>query len=126
MVFEIQPQPGNRRQLTQAVLQIIQLLNMVNAELARILHCRCEDIGPLANARSTLQPDTQAWQHAEQLVHFYQLLYRYKQGDGVAMQHWFRSRHNTLGNTPHLLIVDADDLEQVIALLQAELESQPA
>ncbi len=49
------------RRMTQAVLQAADLLGLYNAELARILGLMCDDIGRIASARDTLQPDTEAW-----------------------------------------------------------------
>lgn len=50
-VIEINTDTKNQRKLTQAVLQIIQILDLLHAELARILHLQCPDIGLMANAK---------------------------------------------------------------------------
>ena len=61
MVFEIKTAVDDPRSLPLSVLQIIALLDLYQAELARILHLRCSDIGELAAAQRYLEPDTEAW-----------------------------------------------------------------
>jgi hypothetical protein len=100
------------------VLQIIALLGLFQAELARVLHLKCGDIGELAAARRCLEPDTEAWQQALLLVRCYRALYASMAGDGVAMQHWLRVENETLGGVPHLLIVDDDRLQEVVMYLE--------
>ena len=118
MVFEIKPEAGDPRGLTRSVLQIIALLDMYQAELARILHLNCGDIGELASAQRYLEPGTGAWGQAQLFVRFYRALYIKKNGDGVAMRHWLRVGHKELGGVPHLLIVDKDRLSDVVAYLE--------
>ena len=86
MVFEIGSIPDEPRRLTQAVLQITELLGLYQAELARVLGIKCGDIGQLSSGRQNLQPNTDAWRRATRFVRFYRLLYRYRSGDGVAMR----------------------------------------
>ncbi len=119
MVFEIKTAVDDARSLSQAVLQIITLLGLYQAELARVLHLKCADIGELAAARWCLEPGTDAWQQALLFVRFYQALFVSMQGDGVAMRHWLRVEHAGLGGVPHLLIVDADRLQEVVTYLEA-------
>jgi len=111
------------RKLTQSVLQASQLLGMYQAELARILHCQCGDIGELANARAQLQPDTRSWHEAEKFIDFFDRLYRLHDGDAVAMHHWLRAENPRLGGVPLLLMVDELRLDQVLAFLQSPLGS---
>lgn len=118
MVFEIVTVPDDPRRLTQCVLQITALLDMYQAELARVLGVHCGDIGQLAGGQQCLQPATQAWTRARLFVRFYQLLYRHMDGDGVAMRHWLRVEQQQLAGMPHRLIVDDARLGDVVALLQ--------
>jgi hypothetical protein len=112
--------PGNEpRKLTQAVLQITTLLDLYQAELARVLRLKCGDIGQLASASRCLEPGTEAWDQALLYMRFYQALYTVMHGDGVAMRHWLRIRNDRLGGVPHLLIVDEDRLQQVVRYLEA-------
>jgi len=39
-------------------------------------------------------------------------------GGGVAMRHWLRVEDEALGGVPHLLIVDADRLQEVVIYLE--------
>ncbi|MBT8118024.1 MAG: hypothetical protein KJO66_09335 [Gammaproteobacteria bacterium] len=118
MVFEIASIPGEPRRLTQTVLQITAMLDLYQAELARVLGIQCGDIGQLASGRQCLQPDSNAWDRATQFVHFYQLLFRRMAGDGVAMRHWLRIEDRQLEAVPHRLIVDEDRLGDVVACLE--------
>lgn len=120
MVFEIKA-AADARDLTRSVLQIIALLDLYQAELARILHLRCADIGELASAQRYLEPGTVAWERALLLVRFYRALYARKNGDGVAMRHWLRVEHRVLGGVPHLMIVDNDRLAAVVTYLEGRL-----
>jgi hypothetical protein len=118
MVFEIRLNTTEPRQLTRSVLQIIALLDMYQAELARVLQLQCADIGELSSAQRCLDPGSRSWKQAQLFVRFYQLLYDRMSGDGVAMRHWLRVRNDVLGNTPHLLIVDEGRLEEVVGYLE--------
>lgn len=106
------------RSLTQGVLQAAELLGMYQAELARILHCQCGDIGELAHARQQLQPATTRWRQAETFIRFFEALYRMQSGDAVAMHHWLRAENPQLGGVPLLLMVDELRLDDVLGFLQ--------
>ena len=118
MVFEIAAETADPRKLTQSVLQIIALLDMYQAELARVLRLKCGDIGELACAQRCLETGTEHWQQALLLVRFYRLLYDRMNGVGVAMRPWLRVEIAGLGGVPHLLIVDDDRLEDVVRYLE--------
>jgi len=126
VVFEITADIDDSRGLTCAVLQITALLGLYQAELARVLRLKCGDIGELASARRCLEPDTQAWEQALLFVRFYRALYTKMDGDGVAMRHWLRVEDEALGGVPHLLIVDADRLQEVVIYLERYLQSSDA
>jgi hypothetical protein len=117
--IEISAPSDDPRQRTQAVLQVIDMLDLYQAELARILGLQCGDIGQLANAQKLLQADSTAWVQAERLIRFYRLLYVHTNGDGVAMRHWLRRMNSQFQQTPHLMLVDEDRLMELINFLQA-------
>lgn len=102
------------RKLTQAVLKITTLLDMCQAELARVLHLQCDDIGILANGKTCLEPDTPAWYQAELFVRLYHVLYEMMQGDGVSMCHWLRVDQKAVSGIPHRLIVDDDQIKYLV------------
>lgn len=102
------------RRLTQAVLQITELLGLFQAELARILYLNCGDVGQLASGRCCLEPGTVAWQQARLFVRLQQALFTLQDGDGVAMRHWLRVPHPVLGGVPHLLLVDDGRLDDMV------------
>jgi hypothetical protein len=118
MVFEIASIPVEPRKLTQTVLQITAMLDLYQAELARVLGIQCGDIGQLASGRQCLQPDTEVWARATQFVRFYQLLFRRMAGDGVAMRHWLRIEDRQLEAVPHRLLVDEGRLHDVVECLE--------
>jgi len=74
-VFEIASVPAQPRKLTRCILQITALLDMFQAELARVPGVCCGDIGLLASGRQCLQPATASWSRAAGFVRFYQLLF---------------------------------------------------
>jgi len=120
MVFEIEPVPDDPLRLTQVVLQITTMLDMYQAELARILGIKCGDIGQLSSGKQCLQPGTDAWRRALLFVHFYRLLFKQMNGDGIAMRHWLRIDNRQLEGVPHLLIVDDDRLPDVVDCLERD------
>lgn len=103
--------------LTQSVLQIAELLGLNRAELSRLLHLKCGDVGQLGAARETLEPGSQSWQQALLLVRFYRTLHATMRGDGVAMWRWLRMPNAALRGVPLMLLVDEDRLAQVLDFL---------
>lgn len=95
------------------------MLDLYQAELARVLHLKCGDIGELASARRSLVTGTESWKQALLLVQFYRLLYDRMNGDGIAMRHWLRVENTALGAVPHLMIVDDDRLMDVVSYLES-------
>jgi hypothetical protein len=118
LVYQIAEKFDEPRRLTQAVLQIVDMLGLYQAELARVLRLKCGDIGRLAAAQQCLEPATPAWEQAQLLVRCYRALYVAQNGDGVAMRHWLRITDETLGGVPHLLIVDDGRLADVVVCLE--------
>ena len=111
MVFKIINATENERKLSQSVIQVIELLGMYHAELARILGQQCGDIGELSSGQHCIQKHSKAWQQAALLVKTYNLLFDHFAGDGVAMYHWMRAHNKQLNGTPHFLIVDENTLQ---------------
>jgi hypothetical protein len=64
MVFKIDKPFESERKISQSVIQVIELLGMYNAELARILGQQCGDIGELSSGKSCIKKDTEAWSQA--------------------------------------------------------------
>ena len=127
MVFKIINATETERKLSQSVVQVIELLGMYHAELARILGKRCGDIGKLTSGQSCLRRDSEAWQQASLLVDTYNLLFDCFEGNDVAMYHWMRAHNKTLEGTPHFLIVDDDKLQVIhdYLLLQTNQKKMP-
>ena len=113
MVFKIDNPFESERKFSQSLIQIIELLGMYHAELARILGQHCGDIGELASGKRCIQKNSEAWQRGTLFIDIYHLLFDYFDGDGVAMYHWMRAHNKQLNGTPHFLIVDDGQLAKV-------------
>lgn len=110
-VFKIDKPFENERKLSQSVIQVIELLGMYDAELARILSLQCSDIGELTSGQRCITLNSEAWFQAKLFIETYHLLYDYFDGDSVAMYHWMRADNKYLNGTPHFLIVDEGRLQ---------------
>ena len=118
-MFDIRPDDmDSPRKLTQSALQACELLGMYQAELARILRVNCGDIGKLAHGQEVLQPDSMGWREAQKYIALFSELYRWKQGDEVAMRHWLRAECYELGGVPLLIMVDELGIDEVLQFVQ--------
>lgn len=126
MVFKIDNAIESERKLSQSVIQVIEMLGMYHAELARVLGQQCGDIGELTSGKRCIQRETEAWERAVLFIDTYHHLYDYFEGDSVAMYHWMRCDNDALGGTPHLLIVDQHKLQFVHDYLQQANTNKPA
>lgn len=111
--------PHKPQELTRRLIFITHQLGMYQAELARVLHLQCPDIGRLTAGKQDLVPGTLAWRQAERFIYLYQLLHDKLQGNEVSMYHWLRAENASLAGVPHLLIVDDGRLDDVIQVLEA-------
>jgi hypothetical protein len=119
MAHKLEYPQGNAQGLTCAVLQATEMLGMYRAELARVLHVRCGDVGELAERKALLEPGSNAWEQAKLFVRFYNALYDMSDGDSVAMYHWLRADNRALQGSPVLLIVDEGQLQLVIEYIES-------
>lgn len=103
--------------LTQAVLQVAQMLGMYHAELASILKLQCGDVGDLANAKRTLEVDSIAWQQAEKLILIFEALFQKFAGDEALMCNWLRKQNAELNGVPLYLMVDDGLVGDVLGCL---------
>lgn len=113
MVFKLTNPFENERKLSQSVIQVIDMLGMYDAELARILGQQCADIGELTSGKRCLQKESESWHRAVLFIETYHLLFDNFEGDGVAMYHWMRAYNRHLNGTPHFLIVDDGKLPTI-------------
>ncbi len=107
----------SEKALTQAVLQITQMLGIYHAELARILRVQCADIGQLANAESVIKKNTQAWIQAEKYIILYGALYDFLNGNEALMNNWLRKNNQALNAVPLYVMVDELRIDDVLAIL---------
>ena len=96
------------------------MLDMFQAEQARVLHVNCGDIGQLSCGRQMLETGTLSWDQAQFFVRFFQGLYQQMKGDGVAMRHWLRVESRVLKGVPHLLMVDDDRLVELVSFVERD------
>jgi len=108
---------GSEKKLTQAVLQITQMLGIYNAELARILHLKCADIGELSGAHKSIRSDTDTWNHAMKYIKMYEGLYYLCEGSEIKMNNWLRKKHKQLEAVPLYLMVDEQEINRLIDVL---------
>jgi len=113
MVFKINNAFASERKISQSVIQVIEMLGMYHAELARILGKQCGDIGEITSGKYCIQKDSEAWHRAKLFIDMYNHLYDCFDGDSVAMYHWMRAHNKKLNGTPHFLIVDENKLQVV-------------
>ncbi len=113
MVFKINNPFESERKLSQSVIQVIELLGMYHAELARLLGQQCGDIGDLTSGKCCIEINSEAWQQAVLFIEMYHQLFDYFEGDSVAMYHWMRTHNKQLKGTPHFLIVDDNKLNTI-------------
>lgn len=118
MAFKLSNPFENERRLSQSVIQVIEILGMYHAELARILGQQCGDIGELTSGKRCIKKDSEAWRQGVLFIETYHQLYDYFAGDAVAMYHWMRTFNKQLDATPHLLIVDDGKLQMIYDYLQ--------
>lgn len=110
------------------------MLGMYRAELARVLHLQCQDIGRLADIKQLLEPDTDAWRQAVVFIRLYQTPFAGMQGEKATIHHWLRAENEGLDGVPLLLIVDDDRLREVLdfcsrhfsAVYQRQATARPA
>lgn len=101
-------------------MQITQMLGIYHAELARILHLQCEDVGNLANAQQVIQFESESWCHAEKFIQMFEQLYKLHGGDEVLICNWLRRKNKVLQGIPLYLMVDELRIDDVIhALINA-------
>jgi len=113
MVFKIDNPFESERKISQSVIQVVDMLGMYHAELARILGQQCGDIGELSSGRHCIKKGSEAWQQAVLFIETYHLLFDYFDGNSVAMYHWMRADNKSLNGTPHFLIVDEGQLQTI-------------
>ncbi len=109
----------SEKKLTQAVLQITQMLGVYHAELARILRLQCADIGDLANAKKTIAAESEAWPPAIKYVEIFERLYYQCNGDEAKMNNWLRKPNKNLQAAPLYLMVDELKIEAVLKSLDS-------
>ena len=99
---------------TQSVLQITEMLGIYHAELARIIHLRCADIGDISSTQKNIQKNSEAWSQAEKYIQMYECLYQKHNGDETRIYNWLRKENNVLDGVPLYLMVDELRIDDVI------------
>jgi hypothetical protein len=109
------------QKLTQAVLQVTEMLGMYQAELARILQVTCSEIGGFASGIQFLNVNSEAAEQAIKFVRLYESLYEKFGADEVAICQWFRAQNQDLNGIPLYLIVDDGRLADVVEYIEQQI-----
>ena len=107
----------SEKALTQAVLQITQMLGIYHAELARILHFKCADIGAISNGKKLILKSSVAWVQAEKYVLLYQRLYVFFEGSEILINNWLRKHNKKLNAIPLYVMVDELRIDDVVEMI---------
>ncbi|NOX07996.1 MAG: hypothetical protein GXP22_00655 [Gammaproteobacteria bacterium] len=105
-------------EIHKKVLHIADMFAMYRAELARILHIRCEDITALEDGSLDLSSESETGQQAEYWVALFDCIYQQSGGDEVRMCHWLRATHSDLNMSPLLYMVDNDGLAALLTAVR--------
>ena len=108
----------SEKSLTQAVLQVTQMLGIYHAELARILHLKCADIGELSNVGNVISINSTAWIQAQKYIELYENLYYLYEGNEALINNWLRKKNNILQAIPLYLMVDDLRIDDVLKVLK--------
>ena len=100
--------------LTQAVLQVTDMLGLYRAELARILVLQCSDVGDLYCTGNYIQKGSRSWQYAESLIKVYEILYEKFSANEAMIYHWLRKENKALAGAPLYIMVDQQKIEEVL------------
>ena len=101
-------------------MQITQMLSIYHAELARILHLQCADVGALSNAENILVLNSVPWGEAEKYIQVFECLYEFHNGDEALMNNWLRKKNKKLDGVPLYLMVDELRIDEVLSILRIE------
>jgi len=118
--LEPQAHGNDPHKLARSLLQVMDMLQLYRAEVARILGLRCADVAALGRPGASLSRHTPAWREACLLLRCYQALYLQCRGDSAAMYHWLHRELPEFGATPHRLMVDEHALFKVVAHLEQD------
>jgi hypothetical protein len=110
------------RTITQSFLQAGFCLNLYNAELARILEMKCDDIGLINSAQLLLKPGTKAYHQGILFILLYQALFDKFDGDAIAMYRWLHRKQKGLDNSPHLLMIDDHKIALIVDCLSTNYQ----
>ncbi|VAW68651.1 hypothetical protein MNBD_GAMMA09-2066 [hydrothermal vent metagenome] len=117
-LIRLQDVNQSEKKLTLAVLQITQMLGIYHAELARILHLQCADIGELSNSRQNIEAGTDAWRSGVEYIELYEALYRRYDGNEIQIHHWLRKKSKGMPLAPLYMMVDELEITTVLELLK--------
>lgn len=94
------------------MLQVTQMLGVYHAELARILHLQCSDIGDLANTENVISINSTSWAQAENYIELYEYLYVLFDGDEPLMNNGLRKKNKILDAVLDVLKVNLSKTEK--------------
>jgi len=110
---------GNEKNLTMAVVQAAQLLDLYNAEIASILGLKCADIVEMHNSERVIPPASQQGNKARSFITLFNMLDTNHHSNQDAMSNWLRHKQEGLHDTPLSIIVDQDNIESIVSYLRS-------
>jgi len=121
-IFKLNQPFLSPRTITQSFLQAGFCLSLYNAELARILELKCNDIGLINSAQLLLKPGTREYHQAILFIMMYQALFNKFGGEAITMYRWLHRKQKGLDNSPHLLMVDEQKIALIVDYLSQDLQ----
>ena len=108
-----------RQTLTDATLKASTLLQVSQAELARILGLSPASISRMASGRYLLDPDSKEWQLAALFIRLFRSLDSITGGNDEVSRQWLRNHNTALGAAPLSLLGEITGLVSVVQYLDA-------
>lgn len=108
-----------RQALTEATLKASTILQVSQADLARILGLSPASISRMASGRYLLDPDSKEWQLAALFIRVFRSLDSITGGNDEVSRQWLRNHNTALGNAPSGLLGEITGLVAVVQYLDA-------
>ena len=108
-----------RQTLTEATLKASALLQVSQAELARILGLSPASISRMASGRYLLDPDSKEWQLAALFIRLFRSLDSITGGNDDLSRQWLRNHNTAFAAAPASLLSEITGFVTVVQYLDA-------
>jgi hypothetical protein len=112
-------EPSPESVLTKAVARTAGLLEMNQAQLARVLGLSAPTASRLVAGQWQLVQGSKPWDFAALLIRVFRSLDGLTGGDADARRTWLESHNHALGGTPRSLLLETEGLIRVLHYLDA-------